>query len=182
MPEPEVILVDEQDRPTGTMGKLEAHRKAVLHRAFSIFIFNNRGEMLLHQRAAGKYHSGGLWTNACCSHPAPGEDIMTAARRRLVEEMGFETELTKIFDFVYRADLDNGLTEYEFDHVLTGIYDGPVDMNKDEAMDYCFKTAGEIRESLQSHPQKYTAWFRIAFPLVEEWLNRHYDGQMAGRL
>lgn len=120
----DVILVDEQDRPTGRMEKIEAHRKALLHRAFSIFIFNEKGQMLLHKRAAGKYHSGGLWTNACCSHPQPGEETLAAAENRLVEEMGIRVPLTKAFDFSYRAEFDNGLTEYEFDHVFTGTYDG----------------------------------------------------------
>ena len=120
----EVILVNEQDEQTGTIEKMEAHRKALLHRAFSVFIFNGKGEMLLQQRAMGKYHSPGLWTNACCSHPRPGEEVETAAFRRLKEEMGIETSLKKIFDFIYRTEFDNGLTEYEFDHVYIGTYPG----------------------------------------------------------
>src|SRR4249919_2599143 len=113
----EVILVNEQNEAIGTMEKMEAHRKALLHRAFSVFIFNSKGEMLLQQRALNKYHSGGLWTNACCSHPRPGELIEDAATRRLKEELGFETPLKKIFQFTYQASFDNGLTEHEFDHV-----------------------------------------------------------------
>jgi isopentenyl-diphosphate Delta-isomerase len=166
----EVILVNERDEPVGSMEKMEAHRKALLHRAFSVFIFNSRGEMLLQQRAANKYHSAGLWTNACCSHPAPGEDTLMAAERRLQEEMGFGVPLHKIFDFTYKTDFENGLTEYEFDHVFAGNYDEVIKPNPDEVQDFCFKTMEEIKESLLSHPQKYTSWFHIAFPLVEQWL------------
>ncbi len=124
----EVILVNEADEPIGTMEKMEAHVKGLLHRAFSIFIFNSRGEMLLQQRAGGKYHNGGLWTNTCCSHPIPGEKVLSAAKRRLSEEMGFVTELSPAFNFTYKATFDNGLTEYEYDHVLTGVYDGDVNL------------------------------------------------------
>jgi isopentenyl-diphosphate delta-isomerase len=131
--------------------------------------------MLLQRRALSKYHSGGLWTNACCSHPAPGEEIMDAASRRLNEEMGFDTPLEKIFSFVYKADFENGLSEFEFDHVLAGTYEGPVILNPDEAMDYCFKDCREIADSLDSHPQKYSAWFRLAFPKVQKWWNQRYN-------
>src|SRR5271168_1810255 len=113
----EVILVDESDQPLGTMEKMEAHRRAVLHRAFSVFIFNSRGEMLLQQRAPDKYHSAGLWSNACCSHPRPGEETADAASRRLKEELGFTTPLEELFHFTYKSEFGNGLTEYEFDHV-----------------------------------------------------------------
>jgi len=166
----EVILVDEHDVPTGTMEKMEVHQKALLHRAFSVFIFNEKGEMLLHKRADKKYHSGGLWTNACCSHPRPGEDTAIAASIRLQEEMGFNTPLTKAFDFVYKAPFDNGLTEHEFDHVFIGTYEGDIVPNPEEVSDYCFKTIEEIRNSIQSHPQKYTEWFKIAFPKMEAYL------------
>jgi isopentenyl-diphosphate Delta-isomerase len=168
----EVILVNEMDEPIGSMEKMEAHRKAQLHRAFSVFIFNQRGEMLLQQRANNKYHSGGLWTNACCSHPLPGEDTLLAAEKRLQEEMGFGVPLKKIFDFTYKSEFENGLTEYEFDHVFVGTYDDVIKPNPDEVQDYCFKTMEEIRNSLASHPQKYTSWFHIAFALVEKWLQR----------
>jgi isopentenyl-diphosphate delta-isomerase len=164
-----VILVDEQDNPIGSCEKLAAHKQGLLHRAFSVFIFNNKGEMLLQQRAMGKYHSEGLWTNACCSHPAEGEELKDAAHRRLLEEMGFDTEVEKVFDFVYRASFENGLTEYEFDHVFAGNYDGPIAYNKEEVMDYCYKDLDEIRSSLVSHPQQYTAWFYLAFPKIEQW-------------
>ncbi len=166
----EIILVDEHDVPTGTMEKMEVHQKALLHRAFSIFVFNDKGEMLLHKRADKKYHSGGLWTNACCSHPKPGEEISVAAATRLREEMGFNTELTKAFDFIYKAPFDNGLTEHEFDHVFIGRYDGAILPNPEEVSDYCFKAVEEIKNSIQSHPQKYTEWFKIAFPKMEAYL------------
>ena len=166
----DVILVDEQDQPVGSMEKMEVHQKALLHRAFSIFIFNSRGEMLLHKRADKKYHSAGLWTNACCSHPRPGEDTLAAAEKRLHEEMGIVTPLTKAFDFVYRAGFDNGLTEYEFDHVFVGAYNGEIFPDDEEVSDYCFKTIDEIKSSIQSHPQKYTEWFKIAFPKMEAYL------------
>jgi isopentenyl-diphosphate delta-isomerase len=162
----QVILVNEQDEPIGTMEKMEAHRKALLHRAFSVFIFNAKGEMLLQQRAKNKYHSAGLWTNACCSHPFPGEDIKAAAQRRLQEELGIVTPISKAFDFIYRASFDNGLTEFEFDHVFIGSYNGPIFPDKNEVSDYCFKSLDEIHTSLLSHPSKYTDWFRIAFPKV----------------
>src|SRR5205085_1876666 len=125
----EVIVVNDLDQETGVMEKLEAHKKGVLHRAFSIFIFNGRSEMLIQQRATTKYHSPGKWTNACCSHPLPGEPTKDAAERRLYEEMGFTTKLEKAFDFIYRTEFDNGLTEHEFDHVYTGEYDGEIKAN-----------------------------------------------------
>jgi isopentenyl-diphosphate delta-isomerase len=166
----EVILVNGQDEQTGVMEKMEAHQKGLLHRAFSIFIFNSRGEMLLQQRASSKYHSPDLWTNACCSHPQPGESTEQAATRRLREELGFETKLSGIFSFTYRAVFENGLTEHEFDHVLIGTYNGLVFPNADEVKDYCFMKPEKIRESLSSHPHKYTEWFKIAFPKLEEYL------------
>jgi len=165
----QVILVNENDEPLGAMEKMEAHRKAVLHRAFSVFIFNRKGEMLLQQRALTKYHSGGLWTNACCSHPAPGEETVTAASRRLQQEMGFTTEVEKIFEFTYQSEFENGLTEYEFDHVYAGVYEGPVTPDPLEVKDFCYRSLEEIQTSLSSHPNKYTAWFHIAFPKVQQW-------------
>lgn len=172
--EQQVILVNEQDEMTGVADKMEAHKMGLLHRAFSVFIFNEDGEMLLQQRNINKYHSGGLWTNACCSHPLPGERTEDAAVRRLKEEMGFETPVEKIFDFVYKAAFDNGLTEYEFDHVFAGKYSKHIVLNKEEVMDYCYKNMQDIKESLISHPQKYTAWFGLAFPAIENWWNKQY--------
>ncbi len=166
----QVIMVDENDAETGAIEKMEAHQKAVLHRAFSVFIFNSKSEMLLQQRAAAKYHSGGLWTNACCSHPQPGEDTTTAARKRLQEEMGFTTELKKAFHFTYKTAFENGLTEYEFDHVYIGTYENDIKVNPQEVKDYCFMNMNEIKASIESHPQKYTEWFKIAFPKVEKYL------------
>ncbi len=166
----EVVLVNELDEAIGTMEKMAAHRKAFLHRAFSVFIFNDRGEMLLQQRAIDKYHSGGLWTNACCSHPLPGEDVLDAANRRLQEEMGFTTSLQKAFDFTYKSEFDNGLTEFEFDHVFIGKFNEKVLPSKDEVNDYCFKPLHEIKSSLILTADKFTSWFHIAFPMVEKWV------------
>ena len=171
--------MNEKDEPTGTIEKMEAHKKGLLHRAFSIFIFNSKGEMLLQQRTLNKYHSGGLWSNACCSHPQPGDEISIAARRRLKEETGFDTVLEKVFDFIYKVEFDNGLTEYEFDHVFVGEYEGKINFNKDEIMGICYKKMPAIHYSLQTHPQKYTAWFHLAFPKVEEWWNKKYKDVIA---
>ncbi|MGN6415903.1 MAG: isopentenyl-diphosphate Delta-isomerase [Pseudobacter sp.] len=165
----EVILVNEKDEPIGTMEKIEAHRKALLHRAFSVFIFNSKGEMLLQQRALNKYHSAGLWTNACCSHPIPGEATTDAAHRRLQEELGFNTSLDKIFEFTYQTAFDNGLIEHEFDHVFAGVYEQRITPNPEEVHEVCYKSLDDIQQSLQTHPQKYTSWFHIAFPKVKEW-------------
>ena len=178
MGEQHVILVNEHDIPAGLMEKMEAHKKGLLHRAFSVFIFNSKGEMLLQQRAVNKYHSGGLWTNSCCSHPQPGEDIAVSAEKRLQEEMGFTTKLEKIFDFVYRAEFSNGLTEYEFDHVFAGEHEGDVAYNKDEVMDYCYKNIEEIRYLLREHSGKFTEWFHLAFPKIEEWWQQRYKKQL----
>ncbi len=165
-----LILVDENDVPVGTADKMEAHQKALLHRAFSIFIFNSKGDMLLQQRAISKYHSGGLWTNTCCSHPYFNQETLMAAEKRLQEEMGFTTALQKAFNFVYQASFDNGLTEYEYDHVFVGEYEGQILPNKEEVEDYCFMNMEEIKNSIQSHPKKYTEWFKIAFPKLEAYL------------
>jgi isopentenyl-diphosphate Delta-isomerase len=166
----DVILVDECDEPIGTMEKMEVHQKALLHRAFSVFVFNGKGEVLLHKRAEKKYHSAGLWTNACCSHPQPGEDTLVAAQNRLQEEMGINTSLKKAFDFTYKAAFENGLTEYEFDHVFVGMYEGAIFPNSEEVSDYCYQSIEEIKNSIQTHPQKYTEWFKIAFPKLEDYL------------
>lgn len=167
---PQVILVDEQDNELGVMDKIQAHITPALHRAFSIFIFNKKNEMLLQQRAAGKYHSAGLWTNACCSHPLPGETVQAAALRRLNEEMGFETTVEKAFSFIYQAAFDNGLTEYEYDHVFTGFYDGPVQPNPEEVSGYRFLSMEKIKEMLNENPEQFTVWFRLAFSRIGKWM------------
>jgi len=170
----QVILVNENDEELGVMEKMQAHEKALLHRAFSVFIFNSEGQMLLQQRAARKYHSPGLWSNACCSHPRPGEKTLNAAQRRLQEELGFATVLQEVFEFTYKAPFDNGLTEHEFDHVYTGTYDDAIKPNANEVLDYCFKSMEDIQQSLQSHPHKYTVWFTIAFPRILDWWKLKY--------
>lgn len=169
----EVILVDVNDKETGIMEKLEAHRKGILHRAFSVFIFNSRGKMLIHQRAAGKYHGGGLWTNACCSHPLPGETLEDAVCRRLSQEMGMSCEVRKIFDFVYRAEVENGLTEYEFDHVYVGVTDAEPVPNKDEVQAWEWRHPEEILSDLSSEPERYTIWFAEALPRVLEAMRKN---------
>ncbi len=169
----EVILVNEFDEPLGSLEKMAAHRQALLHRAFSVFIFNSRGEMLLQQRALSKYHSGGLWTNACCSHPMPGEETLDAANRRLFEELGMKTSLKKIFDFTYKAGFDNGLTEYEFDHVFIGTFDGDINADSEEVQDYRFMPMEALMTAIQEEEESFTAWFRIALPRVDRWLKEH---------
>ena len=173
----DLILVNERDEQVGTMEKMEAHRKGVFHRAFSVFIFNNNGDMLLQQRADGKYHSAKLWTNACCSHPRPGETALAGAQRRLREELGFAVTLKKAFEFTYRASFDNGLTEHEYDHVFIGEYGGEILPDPAEVKAYCYKSMEIIRKELQETPDKYTAWFAIAFPMIEEWERREDKGE-----
>ena len=164
----EVILVDESDRPVGVIEKMAAHRQALLHRAFSVFIFNSRGEMLLQQRAQEKYHSAGLWTNACCSHPRPGEDTRQAAVRRLQEELGFTTKLEKLFEFTYRTAYDNGLTEFEFDHVFVGTHDRDISPDRAEVSDFRYQSLSAIEAELGCAPDRFTSWFQLAFPLLKE--------------
>lgn len=158
-----VILVDENDNPIGTMPKMEAHEKAMLHRAFSVFILNANDEVLLQQRANDKYHSAGLWTNTCCSHPHPGEDTLGAARRRLKEEMGMEADLQFVFKFMYKAPFDNLLTEHEIDHVFIGKTDQLPVINPEEVASYKYMKPEEIKLDMEQNPQSYTVWFRIIF-------------------
>ena len=160
-----VQLVDEQDTPLGTMEKMEAHRLPALHRAVSVLVFNSAGEWLLHQRANDKYHSAGLWTNACCTHPYPGEEHADAARRRLKEEMGLEANggLTAIFDFVYRAKVNEEPTEYEYDRVYTLISDEQPRPDPEEVMEFQYIGREELIEDMERHPERYTAWFKIIF-------------------
>lgn len=167
----EVILVDENDLPLGVMEKMEAHQKGVLHRAFSVFILNKTGEMLLQQRALGKYHSPGLWTNACCSHPNPGESTLSAAQRRLQEEMGFSCALHEIESFVYRTEFDNGLIEHEFDHIFLGEYSDLISPDKTEVEDYKWFTIEEIDNHLLVGSMNFTSWFKLAYPILKKWIN-----------
>ena len=170
--EERVILVDARNRQIGTMEKLEAHKKGLLHRAFSIFIFNSNGEMLIHQRAKTKYHCGGLWTNACCSHPRPDEKIAEGLRRKLKQEMGFNTELQKAFDFTYRSELKNGLVEYEFDEVFIGIYNGDIHPNPEEVEAWKFLEMRDIKRDLELNPNRYTPWFRLLFDPISKYYSR----------
>ncbi|MFL3660876.1 MAG: isopentenyl-diphosphate Delta-isomerase [Polaribacter sp.] len=158
-----VILVDINDQKIGLMEKIEAHEKALLHRAFSVFIFNEKGELMLQQRAASKYHSPLLWTNTCCSHQRDGESNIKAGRRRLQEEMGFVTDITEVFSFIYKAPFDNGLTEHEFDHVMIGKYEGTPNLNKEEAASYKWMPLADVKKSIEKNPEIYTEWFKIIF-------------------
>lgn len=170
MNEEQVILVDTNDNQIGLMPKLEAHEKAVLHRAFSVFVINNKGETMLQQRAADKYHSPLLWTNTCCSHQREGESNIQAGKRRLQEEMGFETDLEELFSFIYKAPFDNGLTEHEFDHVMIGNYDGEPEINPKEVANWKWMLPSEVKKDIDRHPENYTAWFKIIFDRFYEYL------------
>ena len=164
----EVILVDKNDFEVGTMEKMEAHRDGgTLHRAFSVFVSNTDGDLLLQRRAEHKYHSGGLWTNTCCSHPRPGETVREAANRRLVEEMGMECKLVELFSFEYKAELDGGMTEWELDHVLLGLSDVEPQINPDEVAEFKYMPLSEIDSDLKSNPDNYTEWFKICFKRVK---------------
>lgn len=163
-----VILVDQRDNEIGVEEKMQAHKEGKLHRAFSVFIFNSKGEMLLQQRAHNKYHSGGLWTNTCCSHPRQGESVDEAAHRRLEEEMGFDCDLNHAFHFIYNARLDNELTENELDHVFIGYYDGVVNPDKNEVESFKWMNLEKLTEDMDKNPQNYTVWFKIAINKVFE--------------
>ena len=162
-----VILVDDQDKEWGKMEKIQAHQMGLLHRAFSVFVFNSKGELLLQKRSPGKYHSGGLWTNTCCSHPRIGEEVSEGAIRRLEEEMGITCELTNGFQFVYKASFDNGLTEHEYDHVLFGQSDQQPRVDSSEVSDWRFASIEEIESELQSNSDAYTVWFITCFDRVK---------------
>jgi len=161
-----VILVNEQDQVIGTMPKMEAHIEGKLHRAFSVFVFNNEGELLLQQRAADKYHSGSKWSNTCCSHPRPGEDTLAAAHRRLFEEMGLKCELNEAFGFIYKVEMDEGLTEHEYDHVYVGVSDMLPVPDPAEVAAYCYQNMNELEEKLISEPDQYSEWLKICFSRV----------------
>jgi isopentenyl-diphosphate delta-isomerase len=166
----EVILVNEQDQQIGIMEKMAAHIVPRLHRAFSIFIFNSKGELLLQQRALTKYHSPGLWTNTCCSHPKNGETLEQATARRLMEEMGMRCEMHEVFTFIYKAPVGLGLTEHEFDHVWFGHCDDTPVINTEEVAAFKYMSLDDIAEDLQARPELYTEWFKISFEAVR----RHF--------
>lgn len=164
----EVILVDKNDVECGTMEKMEAHRNGgTLHRAFSVFIFNTKGELLLQRRAEHKYHSSGLWTNTCCSHPRPGETTREAGNRRLEEEMGMQCKLIELFNFEYKAEVEDGMTEWEIDHVLLGLTDVEPKINTNEVAEWKYMPLDEIDSDLKSNPHNYTEWFKICFERVK---------------
>lgn len=171
MAEENVILVNEQDEQIGLMPKMEAHEKAILHRAFSVFVFNDNNELLLQQRAKGKYHSPGLWTNTCCSHQREGETNIEAGKRRLMEEMGFVTELTETISFIYKAPFDNGLTEHEFDHIMIGHYSGEPKINTEEVENWKWMTLEAVKADMALNPDTYTAWFKIIFEKFYDHIN-----------
>lgn len=156
----QLVLVDQEDREIGTAEKLKTHQQGRLHRAFSILIFNSKGDILLQKRAKAKYHSGGLWTNACCSHPGPGLRLLDEAQKRLKEEMGFSCPLKEIFSFVYRAELGE-LTEHEFDHVLVGKFEGEPKPNPEEADDWKWMNFEQLKKDVKENPQNYTFWFKL---------------------
>ena len=173
MKEEKVILVDHNDEPIGLMEKIEAHRSALLHRAFSVFILNDKNEVMLQQRAKSKYHSPLLWTNTCCSHQRPGESNILAGKRRLKEEMGFEVELKELFHFIYKAPFDNGLTEHELDHVMLGRFNGEPEINPEEVESWKWMAIDAIKSDLQQHPENYTVWFKIIFDEFYHHLESH---------
>ena len=165
----EVQLVDDQDNPIGVMEKILAHQKGELHRALSVLILNSNNELLLQRRALGKYHSPGLWTNTCCSHPYPGEDSFEAAKRRLQEEMGMSADLNFVFKFQYKCDFDNGLIEHELDHVFVGVTDDTPHINTDEAMAFSWVSIEDLEESMKKNPNDYTFWFKL---IIQDYRNK----------
>lgn len=173
MKEEQVILVNTKDEPIGLMNKLEAHQKAVLHRAFSVFILNQNNEIMLQQRAHHKYHSPLLWTNTCCSHQRAGETNIEAGKRRLFEEMGFTTELKELFHFIYKAPFDNGLTEHELDHVMIGYYNDEPNICADEVEDWKWMSIEAIKKDMAQNPDSYTVWFKIIFDEFYHYLEDH---------
>lgn len=171
MKEENVILVNENDEQIGTMPKMEAHEKAVLHRAFSVFVFNEKNELMLQQRASHKYHSPSLWTNTCCSHQRVGESNIDAGMRRLKEEMGFVTELKDSIAFIYKAPFDNGLTEHEFDHILVGHFNGEPKINIQEVADWKWMSLETVKNDIKTNPGFYTEWFKIIFDKYYQHIN-----------
>ncbi len=169
MPDINVILVDTEDNEIGTEEKLRAHQNGgKLHRALSVFVFNSKGQTMIQRRALTKYHSAGQWANTVCSHPYPGENVLAAAHRRLMEEMGFDCEIREAFDFPYRADVGHGLTEHEYDHVLFGSYEGKPKLNAEEVMDWKWVGLEELRKGIRSDPDSYAPWLRLMINKVIE--------------
>ncbi|MDP2422954.1 MAG: isopentenyl-diphosphate Delta-isomerase [Bacteroidales bacterium] len=167
-----VILVDSNDKPFGTEEKIRAHELALLHRAFSVFVFNHKGEMMLQRRSLNKYHSPGLWSNSCCSHPRPGKDTLAEAHRRLIEEMGFDCDLQWKLSFIYKAPFDNGLTEHEFDHVFFGTYDEDPVLNPGEVAEWKWIGMEDLMSEVIKNPQDFTVWFKIALEeITQDGLN-----------
>ena len=164
----QVVLVDENDNPIGSSEKLDAHVKGILHRAFSVFVFNSEGKLLLQKRAHSKYHSAGLWTNTCCGHPRPGEDILGAAKRRLKEEMGINSDLHEVFHFTYNEKLENNLTENEYDHVFFGACDHVPQPDPLEASEWKFANCDELKNQIKEKPELFTVWFRLCFDKMYE--------------
>ena len=173
MTEEQVILVNEQDKPIGLMAKLEAHEKAVLHRAFSVFILNDKKEIMLQQRATHKYHSPLLWTNTCCSHQRNGETNIEAGTRRLQEEMGFTAELKELFHFIYKAPFDNGLTEHELDHVMIGYSTNEPYINPEEVANWKWMSIEAVKQDMVDNPDIYTVWFKIIFDKFYHYIEEH---------
>lgn len=171
MNEEKVILVSENDEPLGLMPKMEAHEKGLLHRAFSVFIFNDRNELMLQQRALDKYHSPGLWTNTCCSHQRDGETNIQAGKRRLKEEMGFVTDLKELLSFVYKANFDNGLIEHELDHIMIGFYNKDPNINTQEVASWKWTDIEKVKAHMATSPNDYTAWFKIIFNKFYKHIN-----------
>jgi len=174
----EVIIVDTEDREIGLMEKMQAHREAKLHRAFSVFLLNDKNEVLLQQRALDKYHCGGMWTNACCSHPREGETLHDAVNRRLQEEMGIACDTQWAYSFIYKADVGKGLFEHEFDHVFFGKFSGIPQPDENEVSDWRYVTIDTLKQDVEAHPEKYTPWFKIILAevldkgILDHWLEK----------
>ncbi|EEC1444777.1 isopentenyl-diphosphate Delta-isomerase [Salmonella enterica] len=162
----DVVLIDRYDNVTGIMDKISAHKKGILHRAVSVYIINDNGEILLQQRAANKYHSGGLWSNACCTHPLPGEEVMSAAGRRLMEEMGMVCNLLKLFPLYYNVDVENGFREHEITHVFYGVCNDIPVLNPEEAASFYYSSPENVIHEIKKYPEKFTEWFKFCFPEI----------------
>jgi isopentenyl-diphosphate Delta-isomerase len=173
--EEKVILVNEQDEEIGTMDKMEAHRKGALHRAFSIFILNENNNLIIQQRADNKYHSPGLWSNTCCSHPLPDEDILSAAHRRLQEELGFDCPLQPLFTFRYQSEVGNGMTENEYDHIFIGSYDGEFDLNENEVQNLSYMSFDEVDQKLKDKPESFTRWLHLVWPQFKSEIKTYWN-------